>query len=143
MQMWMWKYIAHYKAYYVNLSHLYYYYVISWLTHSCILEGILIKTLKFNHILSREVCEVTKTGVERQAEKEVSISSDEEEEAEVRMQKLDSLPIFLNLEMSSMGTLISYSSRKIQYKEVNPQIDKWAYLCMLLKLQINPKLFVN
>ena len=80
--------------------------------------------MKFNHILSREVCEVTKTGVERQAEKEVSISSDEEEEAEVRMQKLDSLPIFLNLEMSSMGTLISYSSRKIQYKEVNPQIDK-------------------
>lgn len=69
MLMWMWKYIAHYKAYYVNLSHLYYYYVISRLTHSCILEGILIKTLKFNHILSREVCEITKTGVERQDEK--------------------------------------------------------------------------
>lgn len=54
----------------------------------------------------------------------MSISSDEQEEAEVRMQKLDSLPIFLNLEMSSMGTLISYSSRRIHYKEVNPQIDK-------------------
>lgn len=88
------------------------------------LEEILIKTVKFNHIISREVCEVTKTGIERQAEKEVSISSDEQEEAEVRKQKLDSLPIFLNLEMSSMNTLISYSSRRIHYKEVSPQIDK-------------------
>ena len=61
----------------------------------------------------------------------------------LRMQKLDSLPIFLYLEMSSMSTLISYSSRRIYYKEVTPQIDKSAYLCMLLKLQINPKLSEN
>ena len=52
----------------------------------------------------------------------MSISSDEQEEAEVRMRKSDSLPIFPNLEMCSVGTPISYSS--IHYKEVIPQIDK-------------------
>lgn len=52
------------------------------------------KTPKLNHILfSRKGCQTTQTGVERQAGKEVSISSNEMEEAEARMQKLDSLPV--------------------------------------------------
>lgn len=45
----------------------------------------------------------------------MSTSSDEQEEAEVRMRKLDSLPIFPNLEMCSVGSPISCAVWVVQF----------------------------